>query len=116
MGDIKVNVEKIKLRIYELCDNTIKANFYEEKNIDQFNMDEKGVVKQILTYTRLLSKEEKEIVGYPSIKPTDGKVYEWFGGYKRQIRVAGNRGTTIQKPTIEQFLPNIKENKILKKY
>lgn len=107
MGDVIVSVDSVRYRKYEFSgEKTLTVSDVPDAQLAKTVFEEKGIVKDILAYTMPLSENETALVTYPSARDGTGKIYEWFGK---------NRGTTIQRPTIDQTLPNIRKAKALRK-
>jgi len=104
MGDIKVTVDNIKYRNYEIKDNKITVSLVEQKGTSIHKLPENDMVKQILAYTKTMSDNKADFVAYPTIfNPTNdlqkAPIFKWF---------LDNRGT-VQSPTIINRLYSISE-------
>ena len=116
MGDVNIDIDKISVREYKYDNGRLTASFLEKKWED-YEKEPNYYVKQILAYTKAMSGDESEMVEYPSVKTDDSKIYEWFSGYKYLGKDrSGNRGETIRRPVIQQTLPELGAEKVLKKY
>lgn len=111
MGDVKVSINSIRERRYKsMEDGTIEAILSNDMKNEIKNTEKE--TKYILKHTKPMGKDEdgkprEEKVAYPSNKGGD-KIFEWF---------SQNRGSSIQKPSIIQTLPDImNEKQELEKY
>jgi CRISPR-associated protein len=100
MGAVKLNVEKLNLRIYSFDDGKLSIT---ETEADPKNYKMKKQWEENKRYIELysipLSEGEEKLVEYPT--PADGKeIFKWF---------ANNRGS-VQAPKIDQCLPDITSN------
>jgi CRISPR-associated protein len=100
MGAVKLNVEKLNLRIYSFDDGKLSIT---ETEADHKNYKMKKQWEENKRYIELysipLSEGEEKLVEYPT--PADGKeIFKWF---------ANNRGS-VQAPKIDQCLPDITSN------
>lgn len=108
MGAVKTAVKKVNIVEYQLLeDGEIKTDV-SSVNQDEFKYEDrfKHNAESILKYLTPLTEEEAKIVDYP--RPDNSSdIFRWF---------VTNRGTSIQKPKIEQTLPLLNdESKWLRK-
>ena len=100
MGAVKVEIEKLKIREYGLKNGEISITEKEsDPGIYILGNREEANKKYIELYSAPLSKEEGELVEYPTSMDGD-EIFRWF---------ANNRGS-VQAPEIEQCLPVIISN------
>lgn len=94
MGQIKLKIEKVKLKSYKITDEKISYSLcrYTEFQENTFTSD---AAENIRAYMSKMPENERGMVKYPSL---DGKVFKWF---------VKNRGS-VNSPKIYQSLPPIK--------
>lgn len=106
MGAVKTAVKGVNIVEYQLEDGEI--NRVSSVSKDKFKYEDrfKHNAESIIKYLTPLTEEEAKIVDYP--RPDNSSdIFRWF---------VTNRGTSIQKPKIEQTLPLLNdESKWLRK-
>lgn len=104
MGDNKIDITDVKTRKYSIANGKLTTSWNELK--DKYKIykltPETNESKQILTYTKELSLEEKKLVSYPHTEESTD-IFKWF---------VKNRGT-VNYPEIMYTLPEIGSDKKL---